>query len=431
MKRNIIERIVIFTAGLSSVTLAERDTSQKRDTRTLDAIRSTHQLPGLAALAIYANGTLATGAAGERKAGNTIALTTEDKFHLGSNTKAMTATLLAKIIEKDSTLTWNTTLSSALPNITNLSSEFKNVTLAQVASHRSGIATDVVQRDLQYWLSLFDPAYNPVQGRREIAELFLLQRPDVTPNTSYNYSNVNYIILGHIIDNFGIAWEERIRTDLWEPLNMTGCGLGPSPNSSPEAIDNPWAHNHTSAGPIPIPPLSGNTPTDNPRTIGPAGTVHCSMDSYSRFLWLHLSGLIGTSTPYLSSSTLTFLHEPLVVDTVPNSVNIMTSGGWVYLVDSSSMVKYGSGALYHAGSNSLNYAITVISSRDNVATAAFTNVGGDQAILGCTEVIDDILAQDIVLRGTGRGGSASSVGETIVTKLWWVVFACTLSFFII
>ena len=57
-------------------------------------------LAALAAALVNSKGLVAVGAVGVRKRGDTTAVTVDDQFHLGSDTKAMTATLIARMVEK-------------------------------------------------------------------------------------------------------------------------------------------------------------------------------------------------------------------------------------------------------------------------------------------------------------------------------------------
>ena len=73
----------------------------------LEEIRQESALPGMAAVAFRWNTMLGIGVSGVRKSGEEVPLTTADKFHLGSITKSMTATLAAMLVERGS-LKWET-----------------------------------------------------------------------------------------------------------------------------------------------------------------------------------------------------------------------------------------------------------------------------------------------------------------------------------
>jgi hypothetical protein len=57
------------------------------------------------------------------------------------------------------------------------------VTLAMVAAHRSGIASDTNVKNATLWASLFNSSIDPVVGRRTVVQQFLQVEPDVKPNT--------------------------------------------------------------------------------------------------------------------------------------------------------------------------------------------------------------------------------------------------------
>src|SRR5215470_14160319 len=64
---------------------------------------------GMAAAVLRGERIIAQGVAGVRKRGSAERVTLDDRFHLGSCTKAMTATLVAMLVEEGK-LNWTTTL---------------------------------------------------------------------------------------------------------------------------------------------------------------------------------------------------------------------------------------------------------------------------------------------------------------------------------
>src|SRR5437870_5240416 len=71
----------------------------------IDSVRKQHNIPAMAAIVLRADTVLARGIAGVRRAGIPGAVTIHDRFQLGSNTKAITATLVATLVEAG-TLPW-------------------------------------------------------------------------------------------------------------------------------------------------------------------------------------------------------------------------------------------------------------------------------------------------------------------------------------
>ena len=67
-----------------------------------------HKLPGMAAAIVEDGRITAIGAAGVRCRGHKEPITSDDLFHIGSDTKSMTATLIAILVEEGK-LRWNST----------------------------------------------------------------------------------------------------------------------------------------------------------------------------------------------------------------------------------------------------------------------------------------------------------------------------------
>ena len=92
-------------------------TTTTDDLRSLLApIREKYDLPALAGAIVTSHKLVATGAVGVRKYGTETPVTINDEFHLGSDTKAMTATLLALLVEEGK-ISWGTTLGESFPDL--------------------------------------------------------------------------------------------------------------------------------------------------------------------------------------------------------------------------------------------------------------------------------------------------------------------------
>src|SRR5437660_4900373 len=82
---------------------------------------------------------IAQGVAGVRKRGTAERITLDNQFHLGSCAKAMTATLVAMLVEEGK-LNWTTTLSELFADtVKPMHPAWEKVTLRQVLAHRAGL----------------------------------------------------------------------------------------------------------------------------------------------------------------------------------------------------------------------------------------------------------------------------------------------------
>lgn len=224
-------------------------------------------------------------AVGVRKAGNEKRLRVTDKIHLGSCTKAMTATLIAKFVAAGK-IDWTTKLLAVFPNLADqIHSDYHNVTLADLLTHQSGAPPNNVGG----W-----PSGKPLQTLRyELIRKSFAPKP-AKPVGQYSYSNLGYITAGAMLEKtMKRKWEDLISEHLFEKLGMQSAGFGPPglknfnyrrPDlGTSKKVDQPWGH---------VKDLNKNWKPirhDNPRILGPAGTVHCSIEDWAKFVSLHIS----------------------------------------------------------------------------------------------------------------------------------------------
>src|SRR5262249_49072119 len=131
----------------------------------------------------------------------------------------------------------------------------------------------------------------------------LAKKPAHAPGSTYEYSNLGYIIAGAVVEKItGQSWERAMTSQVFEPLQMRTAGFGGTGTAG--KIDQPWPH--TSDGK----PAPENGPAmDNPPVMGPAGRVHCSIQDWSKFIGDQLRGDLG-KPGLLKPETYQKLHTP-------------------------------------------------------------------------------------------------------------------------
>ena len=157
--------------------------------------------------------------AGRRKHGDPTAVESGDKWHLGSDTKAMTATLLGVLIQKGAAggLSWNSACADAFPEWAQSMKSLKNCTFQQLMAHRSGI-TDVSSAE---GTALGDTSKTIVQRRRNFAKL-VVERQHGTPGGAYSYQNSNFILAAAMYEkSTGKSWDDMMKSELFQPLGMS------------------------------------------------------------------------------------------------------------------------------------------------------------------------------------------------------------------
>jgi CubicO group peptidase (beta-lactamase class C family) len=334
----------------------------------LEEIRAKHGVPALAAAATTGDRLLAIGAAGVRKLGSPEKATVADRWHLGSCTKSMTATMLARLVERG-TLKWDTTIGEAFKGDLEVPEVFAPVTIEQMLAHRSGIPSDLSRNGL--WGKLWEKKGTPTEQRRQLVEGVFVQGPATRPGTDYLYSNAGFAFAGYIAERATKKpWEDLMRDELFTPLGMSSAGFG-APGTK-DAVTQPWGHRN---GDDPVAPGPN---ADNPPAIGPAGTAHASLADWAKYAAVHLRGARG-KTGYLEPETFARLQsKPPVGD---------YSFGWGHHER-----PWANGhVLSHAGSNNSWYCVVWLAPNRGAAFLACTNVGGNAAAAATDQAIGAVM----------------------------------------
>lgn len=285
----------------------------------------------------------------------------------------MTSTLVSILINDDETsFTWNSTIPQAFPHIENILPVYREATLAMLGAHVAGLHDDAfVAAEPELWQRLLEQSVTPTEGRRLVAEyVFSRNWPVTTPGEAFLYSNTGYVLLGHLIDtHVAGGWEGFIKDALFDPLGMDGCGLGPVPQDKLPDIENPWPHYPGDPDPV-----ATTLDAEYLPVLGPAGTAHCTIDSYAKFLSLHMDGFLGRDTPLLPAEAFHALHTPYTefMGFAPGGGRLdrYAPGAWEY-EDSADVGRY----FFHDGGNTVNQALGVIAPEVEEAYFVGTNVG--------------------------------------------------------
>ena len=337
----------------------------------LDPILKKYDLPALAGAIVTSKGLVGVGAVGVRKYGTDSPVTINDQFHLGSDTKAMTATLLAILVEEGK-LSWSTTLEQAFPELAaKMNPAYRKVTLEQMLAHRAGFSDESWPKG-----KTFNDMHNlpgkPREQRAAYVAMVLTEPPVNEPGSKYLYSNRSYAVAGAIAEKIANdSWENLMRKRIFQSLHMQSCGYGAmgTPGiTDPRKIDQPWQHMVLTLGFHK--PIEPGPQSDNPPVIGPAGTVHCSIVDWGKFITAHLRGEAG-EPGILKPETFKRLH------TAPFGGEY--GFGWVM----ADRPWAGGRALNHAGSNLQNFAIVWMAPAKDFAVLIMTNQAGGETFNAC------------------------------------------------
>jgi CubicO group peptidase (beta-lactamase class C family) len=337
-----------------------------------------HTLPALTAAVVRSGAIVAAGAVGTRRAGTDSPVAITDRFHIGSDTKAMTALIAATFVEQGK-LRWDSTVGEVFPELAaTMGARLRGVTLQQLLSHTSGIPGDN-----DAFITLIEQSF--AQDRLNLDELrywLVTQwstRPlESTPGTRFAYSNMGYTLVGAMLERIGgKTWEELAVERVFEPLGLRSAGFGPP--ASLGRVDAPLGHVVREDGTLK--PMLAGPNGDSPLILGPAGTVHLSVLDFAA--WAGWNAGEGRRGPALvRPETMRKLHAKAIdIPPRPDAPPGTPSHGGGYGLGWGMMnLPYApEPVLAHAGSNQMNLASIMVQPEPDFAMVLMTNVGGPQA----------------------------------------------------
>ncbi len=325
----------------------------------LEFVREAYGLPALAGMIVHRDRLIEMAAVGTRAADGPEPVTVDDLWHIGSITKSMTATVVARLAERGA-LSWSTSVSQALPELVgSIRSEYEEVTFTELLSHTSGLRDEV--HEVAIWSTLgADVGPGTTEERHEWAAQLLALSPERSRG-EHLYSNAGYIVAGAMLESIaGQTWETLMEEEVFQPLGISTGGFG-APGTS-GIRDQPWGHSRSGNSWTPLPPGPG---ADNPAAIGPAGTVHISMPDLALYMMAHLAGAQGRGG-ILEPASFERLHTA-----APGTAYAL---GWGLEEQSWT----GGVALAHTGSNTRWYARLWLAPGRDFGFFTVTNAADDQ-----------------------------------------------------
>ena len=347
-------------------------------TKIVDSVRLAWKLPAMgAAIVTLEDGLVAIGAAGTRRVTGGAAVTTNDLWHLGSNTKAVTA-MLAAVAVSENRIAWTTTIAQSFPELTTIRPEYRDVTLRELLSHQSGLSPDVGDASLE-------GVTTAVAQRAAFVPAALQQaHPSGTVRGKYQYNNIGYVVAGTMVERaFGTSFEAAMMARVFAPLAMTDANWGPQ--AAAGSTTQPVAHRRQSDGSWSV--LEGY---DLPPVFNVSGTMHMSLATWGRFVREVLRVEAGTSTIVPAA-----VARQTTSEITPMSPGVSYGMGWAVSIRPWANGK----TLDHNGSNGGNFSLAVLAPARNVAFLITTN-GADAA--GAGQALGGLHARLVTYFNTGK-----------------------------
>ena len=298
-----------------------------------------------------------------------------DAWHIGSDGKAMTATLIARLVERG-VLRWDEPLERMLPALAERARpEYRKVTLRMLLTHHAGLP-DHYHGEKEYF-AFFTDKRSMRDQRLAYLKLALSDAPVAPVNSRFSYSNNGFVLAAAIAEHAtGESYETLMRREVFTPLHMTSPGFG-------------MTH---------IPQIEGHTEgrvarlfDTNPAFWAPAGNIYLSLDDWAKFCIDQINGASGKGM-LLKAKTYEIMQNG------PKSGTTSETGmGWGR--ETGSVFGRKGPALEHAGSDGTWYAIAVLFPGERsgalITANAGKSMGGETATKAVLKAVVSRLAPPV------------------------------------
>lgn len=286
--------------------------------------------------------------AGPTAKGGRAPVSNSAPWHIGSITKSFTATLIMRLVDRRD-LSLDAPISTYLPKYTEkMHVDWQTATLRQLLSHSAGLPANAPRKSFKSNLSL-----DPVQGRHVVlSELWAKPAPGA--KGTFSYSNIGYVLAGIVAEEVtGQNWETLIKIEIADPLGFHSLGFG-----APKQVDAARGHKNLMGFKTPSDPEK--LTSDNPRWMGPAGTLHLSMAELVQWGKVHIQACRGELPNFLSEASCREMQTAIAND---------YGLGWVVSTNENAGPIF-----WHNGSNTMWYAIVTAFPEKDVVVAVATNI---------------------------------------------------------
>jgi D-alanyl-D-alanine carboxypeptidase len=161
------------------------------------------------------NGTVYQVAKGVADRSTGRAITTSDRFRVGSVTKSFSAVVLLQLVDEGK-LKLDAPVNSYLPGLLDA-----RITVRHLLSHRSGLY-DYTNDMFAQTVPGFESVRNKVFSYQELVNLSLKKPLNNTPGAAYSYSNTNFVVAGMLIEKLtGNPVRTEYQNRILTPLKLT------------------------------------------------------------------------------------------------------------------------------------------------------------------------------------------------------------------
>ena len=269
---------------------------------------------------------------GVRRLGG-AAVEADDRWNIGSDAKAMTATMVARLVDRG-TLSWTSPLETLLPDLAaDMRPEYRDVTLLELLSHRAGLPENI--GDMTFFGTFYEDRRPLPQQRLAYLKRAVAEAPAGPARGEPSYSNTGLLLAAAASERAtGKSFETLMQEEVFAPL-----GIAKATYDQTVGADEPAGH------------VDGRVAIRsdaNPQMMMPAGGVRISLADWAKFCIDQMKGERGEGV-LLKTGTYKVLHTP--------QGETRSALGWG--AGPKALGRAGP-ALSHAGSDGNWYAIVVL-----------------------------------------------------------------------
>ena len=340
--------------------------------RIVDSVRTAFAMPAMGAAIVAPDGRINVAVAGTRRASGGAAVTVDDRWHIGSNLKAVVG-MLAGIGVDQGKIAWTSTVEEVFPELAaRVGPEYRGLTLKEMLAHSAGFPRD----------PLGLPLSGTPREKRDSVVRWAVTQPPAAARGSFFYSNTDYIVAGAMLERaFGVPFEQALTERIFTPLGITTAGFGPQ--AAEGSTTQPVAHRVRPDG-----TWQEVEALDNPDYYASAGGVHMPLEAWALIVREVLRADAGRST-LLSAATGRVLTTPATRLNATDGYAL----GWI-----TTSRTWGNGrVLTHNGSNTGNFSVAWLAPERGFAILVTTNAFDTVAPTGRAFRSTDALAARLII----------------------------------
>lgn len=344
--------------------------------RQIDSIRIANKIPSIAYGVIRHDSIIVINTVGYRDILTKEKAQSEDLYNIGSNTKAFTGFLAAKMVD-DGLIKWDAKFFDLYPELKNESNTaYYDITLKELLSHRARLINFTEPPEIMMIMGKYEKTINDSLTLPEKRYYLIKEVLKSEPLLPYgeckdSYSNAGFIAAALMLEKVtGQSWENLI-VKLSKELKL-GIHIG-SPIDlgmhQPKGHINPKSMRldiDKDLIPVQIPLQDELRPLDGffefLQLGTPAGNLSLNVNDFLKFLQLNINGLNGENN-YLKSETYTQIFT-----TYP----FYSMGWWIQPEEN---LRYS-----HRGSNMMFNSFAGISPENKLGVVVMINSPNDYAI---------------------------------------------------